>query len=66
MKPYSIRALLASDTQQGHTMPDGSQCWVPARHVRIGFLLRLRDAWSVLRGRAEAVQWPEQEGEARR
>jgi len=22
---------------------------------------RIRDAWAVLRGRAEAVQWPEQE-----
>lgn len=32
--------------------------WVPARPVRCrSFLRRLWDAWAVLRGRADALQW---------
>jgi hypothetical protein len=32
--------------------------WWPARELPMS---RLRDAWEVFRGRAEAVRWPNQE-----
>lgn len=33
--------------------------WVPARPVSGPFRLRLRAAWEVLVGRADAFKWPE-------
>lgn len=33
--------------------------WVPARPLPGPFPWRLRDAWEVLRGRADAFTWPE-------
>lgn len=42
--------------------PDGR--WLPARpyggFAPFGPWGRLKDAWAVFRGRAEAVQWPDQ------
>ena len=35
--------------------------WVPARPLDGPFLWRLTAAWEVLRGRADAFTWPEQE-----
>jgi len=32
--------------------------YVPARPMRLPWTWRLRDAWEVLRGRADAVKWP--------
>lgn len=33
--------------------------WVPARPERGPWTWRLRDAWAVLTGRADAFTWPE-------
>lgn len=33
--------------------------WVPARPMRGPFLMRLSAAWAVLRGKADAVIWPD-------
>ena len=37
--------------------------WVPSRPIRMhgltGLRLRLKDAWAVLKGQAEAFTWPE-------
>lgn len=33
--------------------------WVPARPLVKPFWARLKDAWAVLRGRADAFTWPE-------
>ena len=33
--------------------------WVPSRPVVEPFLNRLKDAWAVLVGNADAVKWPE-------
>ncbi len=38
-------------------------CWVPARPITINsisFWARLKDAWVVLMGHADAVKWPKQ------
>jgi hypothetical protein len=35
--------------------------WVPARPYEGPWILRLKAAWSVLRGRADAFTWPSQE-----
>ena len=35
--------------------------WVPARPLDGPFIWRVRAAWEVLRGRADAFTWPEQE-----
>jgi len=56
-----------------YTLKDLSNCcfaqaeingrWVPARPLPFyglfGFWLRLKDAWAVLTGRADAFIWPE-------
>ncbi len=33
--------------------------WVPARPLLGPWITQLRDAWEVLRGRADAFKWPE-------
>jgi hypothetical protein len=33
--------------------------WVPARPLPEPFIYRLKDAWAVLIGRADAFLWPE-------
>ena len=35
--------------------------WVPARPLSGPFVARLKDAWKVLKGRADAFTWPEDE-----
>ena len=35
--------------------------WVPARPMTQPFSMRLRNAWDVLRGRAESIVFPGQE-----
>lgn len=57
----SITELYRADYSPTSDYGDGK--WVPSRPyggfvpARFG---RLRDAWAVFRGRAEAVQWPDQ------
>lgn len=50
---YKISSLLKSEIQES---PDGFR-WFPARYDQMGPFRKLRDAWMVLRGRAEAVIW---------
>lgn len=42
-----------NETQQGH----GGR-WIPSEPLVAPFVVRLRDAWEVLLGRARAVRWP--------
>ncbi len=55
--PLPVEMLMTSSQQE----PDGR--WIPARPMIEPFVIRLRDAWRVLRGEAEAVTWPSQETE---
>jgi hypothetical protein len=54
---WTINSLVKHVTEN-HAHIDG--IWVPARPVngRYLFWLRVRAAWSVLRGKADAVVWP--------
>lgn len=52
---WSLKSLLLH-CQQVSTEIDGQ--WVPARTWRVPFSWRLRAAWLVLIGRADAVTWP--------
>lgn len=36
-----------------------SGCWVPARPKSAGLVSRMKSAWKVLTGKADAVIWPE-------
>jgi hypothetical protein len=38
--------------------------WVPARPLDGPAIYRIRDAWAVLRGRADAFTWPQQSSAA--
>ena len=55
---YSLSSLMHHDTE---TEINGK--WVPARPLRAcgleGLRIRLREAWAVLCGRADAFTWPE-------
>ena len=33
--------------------------WVPARPISLFSIKRIKDAWAVLLGRADAFEWPE-------
>ena len=48
---------LVSDVQKLQSEINGR--WVPSRPICGPFVWRLRDAWEVLRGRADAFTWPE-------
>ena len=48
-----VDALTMDQAQQEH---EGR--WIPSRPVPGPLWSRLRDAWAVLWGRAEAVRWP--------
>lgn len=52
---YTVKELLktANETQ---AEIDGK--WVPARPMAEPFVCRLRDAWKVLTGKADAMKWP--------
>lgn len=54
--PLKMSVLMSGDTQE---CGDGKRWW-PARYMQWNdgsFTTRLRDAWMVFRGRAEAVVW---------
>ena len=52
-----IEQLLRTDAPQAQY----GKVWLPARPERFHSIPSLvRDLWAVFRGRAEAVQWPEQ------
>jgi hypothetical protein len=48
---------LVKDAQQSQSQINGR--WVPARPYPAPFVWRLKAAWEVLRGRADAFTWPE-------
>ena len=54
--------LKIENLMRGETMGEyQAGIWLPARPLRFGSLWSsLRDAWLVLVGKAEAVQWPDQ------
>lgn len=59
---YRIDELIHSGNR---TLINGA--WLPSRPVPFySFPARLRDAWAVLRYRADAVAWPEPEPEYER
>lgn len=53
---WNLRDLFENDTQR--EIEQG--VWVPARPIGSTFRGRLRAAWMVLTGRADAVVWPGQ------
>lgn len=54
---YSLYGLIKM-SNENHTYINGR--WVPARPLNGTFLFeKLRDAWEVFRGRADAFRWPE-------
>lgn len=52
---WNLKALL-EHCQHASTQIDGQ--WVPARPWVAPLFWRLRAAWAVLRGKADAVIWP--------
>ena len=59
MMAYSLRELYETTIQAEREIRPG--VWVPARPVTRQHLLvnRMRNAWLVLIGKADAVVWPE-------
>ena len=55
---WKLEDLIASTQAVSAEVEPGK--WVPARPLVGPFSWRLRDAWEVLRGRADAVKWPDQ------
>lgn len=54
---WSLKSLMKSAQENSTQISDG--CWVPARPIgMIGLLHRLRTAWAVFTGKADAVYWP--------
>ena len=52
---WSLKGLQELDTQA-----EINGKWVPARPIRFDSLRsRIRDAWAVLMGKADAFKWPE-------
>ena len=49
--------MLTQSLQNTHTQLNRK--WVPARPLVGSWIDRLRDAWEVFRGRADAFKWPE-------
>jgi len=55
---YTLENLIKTINENQVQRKVGNQ-WVPARPLPFdSFWYRLRDAWEVFRGRADAVQWP--------
>ena len=46
-------------TKVGEDLTYINKRWVPARPLNSSFWERIRDAWAVLTGRADAFIWPE-------
>jgi hypothetical protein len=51
---YTLKQLQTNDAQA-----EINGKWVPARPIRFFGWGRLREAWAVLRGKADAFTWPE-------
>ncbi len=55
---YKLQDLIDSAFSNYRETPDG---WVPARPVSAGLTSRIKAAWKVLTGKADAVIWPEEQ-----
>lgn len=55
---YKLQDLIDSAFSNYRETPDG---WVPARPVSTGLTSRIKAAWKVLTGKADAVIWPEEQ-----
>jgi hypothetical protein len=56
---YNARQLMLTGMESQAQLPNG--CWVPARPLGLfSFRSRLRLAWMVFTGRADALVWPGQ------
>jgi hypothetical protein len=53
---YTLKYLV-TETQNAQAKISGK--WVPARPLIGSWLDRLKDAWRVLTGKADAFTWPE-------
>lgn len=53
---WTLKGLVKS-TQEVQANINGK--WVPARPLVCCLKHRMKDAWEVFRGRADAVKWPE-------
>ena len=53
---YQLERLIRASAE---TQAEIAGRWVPARPLSDGFRSRLRGAWLVLIGRADALIWPE-------
>lgn len=55
-KMLKVQEIIESAKHNAVGLPDGR--YVPSRPIRFGGIInRIRDAWEVLRGRADAVKW---------
>lgn len=54
---YKLQDLIDSAFTNYMKTPDG--CWVPARPLGMDIKQRIKSAWKVLTGKADAVIWPE-------
>ena len=52
---WDLKELIQSCSE---TQAEINGKWVPSRPLKGGLFERLRDAWSVLVGKADAVKWP--------
>jgi len=55
---FKLQDLIDSAFSNYRETPDG---WVPARPVSAGLTSRIKAAWKVLTGKADAVIWPEEQ-----
>jgi hypothetical protein len=53
---WKLKDLLKHCNSVHRKMADGT--WVPAKPMAAPFSWRLRAAWEVVRGRADAFTWP--------
>jgi hypothetical protein len=53
---YTLKELIDSAFTNYKETPDG---WVPARPRGAGLLYRIKAAWLVITGKADAVTWPD-------
>lgn len=52
---YTLKWLV---TESENTMTEIDGKWFPARPYYIGGINRLKEAWAVLVGKADAFKWP--------
>lgn len=53
---YKLEYLRSHEVESNLALIDGK--WYPARPLAGPWIWRLRAAWAVLRGRADAFRWP--------